>query len=79
MSTSEPSQEPRESQGSRTREELIDAFERFGYVVLEDLEEFELFDAYLSKYKIPTWTSTDPVTRQVTFHKRIMGTVEGFF
>ena len=62
---------------SRSREELIDVFERFGYIVLGDLTEFETFSRYLSKYKIPTWTSTNRETRKVTFHKRVLGSIEG--
>ena len=63
---------------ARSRSELIDFFERQGYIVLESLEEFEVFNRYLCKYKIPTWTSTDRETGFVTFHKRVMGAIEGF-
>ena len=61
----------------RSRQELIDFFEKFGYVVLEGREEFEMFNRYVSEYKIPTWTSTDRQTGWVTFQKRVLGSIEG--
>lgn len=67
-----------ENPEARPRQELADFFEKFGYVVLNSLEEFQTFNRYVSQKKIPTWTSTDSDTGLVTFHKRLMGEIEGF-
>ena len=61
----------------RSRKDLIDFFERCGYIVLDGPEEFDLFNQYVCKYKVPTWTSTDRITRRVIFHKRVLGSIEG--
>lgn len=64
--------------GARTRVELVEFFERLGYVMLENREELETFLQYVAEYNVPTSTSVDRETGVVTLHRRVLGSIEGW-
>ena len=63
--------------GDRAADEVIDHFERFGYVTTRAREELDIITAYAASVRVPTWTIVDEETGAVTVQKRAWGTLEG--
>ncbi len=61
----------------RPAAELIDQFERFGYVTVYHSDELDAVMAYVGAHNIPTWTHVDSEMFAVTVQTRPWGSIEG--